>query len=747
MNPYQNENEIVNVVPSNINASNMYPFTKNPNVKMFDEISPSSIGLGTLLGLFLDYKSLLGSPSITGGIGFLQSIIGIIAGANVATVTIDDVQRLINQSLDTYTRQQAESRMNSITNDYNQYLLNLRDYINGRTNRNNFVQSLRMNEQRLRNELDSFFSLRGRELLLLPNFVQVALLHLAILRDAVVHGGPDLERPFVSETAQTSFLTRPPSSSFQEALSTSIRIYSNYCTQEYHNGLTQMRNRGNSGRDWLNFHAYRRELTLSVLDFVSIFPFFDPILYHITRNFSLPINSQLSRVIYTNPAGFLNANGREGWYAPRHNNTVTFSSIESNIPGPTTSRFLQNIDIFTNGLGVGANPNRTQSWQGNINSNFNGTRDHSGLTNGQPRGISGQNIFRVISIVHTLDLRSFGVSGADFLHTTGQTFQYRVPQFPPSGIGVHHGPISQFLPGKRSNIPTANDYTHLLSRVANITAGLQPVVQGQRNSVVIHGWTHRSLTRENIIVPNSITQIPAVKTSFYSNCTVVSGPGSTGGDLVKLNANGRFDIQVQLQTPQTNYRIRLRYAAVSTSSINITFSGAAHPSTLPSTTSSLNNLQYEHFGYLNVVGTFIPSLGNMLSIINTSSNSNVVIDKIEFIPVGTFANHSLEATQEYNNNYPKHANSTYNQSYNNYDQNMENTYQPSYVNGYEQNYYDHYDSGYNDTCNQNMVNTYDQEYNNYNQNSNDMYKQEYANNYNQNSGCTCKQCYNQNSPK
>ncbi|KAB2419679.1 MULTISPECIES: delta endotoxin C-terminal domain-containing protein [Bacillus cereus group] len=242
--------------------------------------------------------------------------------------------------------------------------------------------------------------------------------------------------------------------------------------------------------------------------------------------------------------------------------------------------------------------------------------------------------------------------------------------------------------------------------------------------MVIHGWTHRSLTRENIIVPNNITQIPAVKTSFYSNCTVVSGPGSTGGDLVKLNANGRFDIQVQFQPPQTNYRIRLRYAAVSTSSINITFSGAAHPSTLPSTTSSLNNLQYEHFGYFNVVGTFIPSLGNMLSIINISSNSNVVIDKIEFIPVGTFANHSLEATQEYNNNYPKNANSTYNQSYNNYDQNMENTYQPSYDNGYEQNHYNHYDSDYNDT---------------YNQNSNDM--------YNQNSGCTCKQCYNENYPK
>ncbi|MGE6553457.1 hypothetical protein ACQKFK_32590 [Bacillus mycoides] len=124
---------------------------------------------------------------------------------------------------------------------------------------------------------------------------------------------------------------------------------------------------------------------------------------------------------------------------------------------------------------------------------------------------------------------------------------------------------------------------------------------------------------------------------------------------------------------------------------------------------------------------------------------------------------------------------TYNQSYNNYDQNMDTTYQPNYdtynqnANGmyddtyypnndsYNQNNTDTYDSGYNsnqntnynydqeyNTYDQNMENTYDQSYenynpetNNYNQYPNDMYDQE----YNQNSGCTCKQCYNQNYPK
>ncbi|EOP90491.1 hypothetical protein IGM_02183 [Bacillus cereus HuB4-4] len=731
MNPYQNKNkneyEILDAVPGNINTSNRYPFVSTPDIAMFDGISPSSIGLGTILSLFLDYKSLLGSPSISGGIGFLQSIIGLITGANLATVTIDDVQRLINQSLDTYTRQQAESRMDSITSNYNQYLLNLRDYINGRTHRDNFVPSLRANEQRLRNELDSFFSLRGRELLLLPNFVQVALLHLSILRDAVVYGGPDLERPFVSETAQTPFLIRPPSSSFREALLTSIRIYTNYCTREYHNGLNQMRNRGNSGRDWLNFNAYRRELTLSVLDFLALFPFFDETRYGVSRNGSFPVNLQLSRVIYTDPAGFLNANGREGWYAPRHNNTVTFSSIENDIPIPTTSRFLQAIDIFTNGLGVGANPNRTQSWQGNINSSLNNSRDNFGSNNGQPRIISGQNIFRVNSTVHTLDLRSFGVSGADFLHTNGQTSQYRVQLFPPSGVGVHHGTLSRFLPGTNTSVPTENNFTHILSRVANITAGLQPVVQGQRNSVVIHGWTHRSLTREDILAPDTITQIPAVKARSISNCNVVSGPGFTGGDLVRINVNGLLIFRITRGIGMPSYRIRLRYVCSGNSALlEVTSGGVPQTIVLRSTTNnSSGNFVYEDFDY--VVAPLTLSTGVVLErdlvIRNIGSNSNVFIDKIEYIPGSMFLNRSVEKSN----------------------QNIENMYQTSYYND-NPNSSDTYDNEYN-------PNTSDSYYQSYKNNSNpnygcngnqeyDNYNQDYYNNYKQNSGCTCNQGYN-----
>ncbi|MGE6553456.1 hypothetical protein ACQKFK_32585 [Bacillus mycoides] len=158
-------------------------------------------------------------------------------------------------------------------------------------------------------------------------------------------------------------------------------------------------------------------------------------------------------------------------------------------------------------------------------------------------------------------------------------------------------------------------------------------------------------------------------------------------------------------------------------------------------------------------------------------NGNEVYTNLNGISVETMNENTayLENTREtcerdyvydqgYNDTYPQYnqnADNTYDQSYNNYDQDMENTYQPSYNNGYDSSYNNTYEPKHDCNCNteyntydQNMDNTNDQVHNNYNQNynnynhyPNDMYNQEYNNDYNQNSGCTCKQCYNQNYPK
>ncbi|WP_229188721.1 insecticidal delta-endotoxin Cry8Ea1 family protein [Bacillus cereus] len=125
----------------------------------------------------------------------------------------------------------------------------------------------------------------------------------------------------------------------------SIRLYSNYCVMHYSEGLNRIRSRGQSSNVWLDFHSFRREMTLTVLDYVSLFTFFD---------------------------------------------TVRF-------PVPTTSRFLSELVISSGPLGFGVNPNRTHSWQGNQNVNIFPSGDSFGLFTNRRTTIPGRNIFRVDS--------------------------------------------------------------------------------------------------------------------------------------------------------------------------------------------------------------------------------------------------------------------------------------------------------------------------------------------------------------
>ncbi|MEB4814629.1 insecticidal delta-endotoxin Cry8Ea1 family protein [Bacillus thuringiensis] len=651
MNSYQNRNEyeILDASPNHENISNRYPFAKNPNamenvnyknwLNVREDVAPSFFGgaLGIIVNLFKQYVSFIKAPSVSGGVGFLRTIIGLMTNRNVINLTIDDVQRLINQSLDNITRDAANTKFTSIQNNYNQYLLNRQNYRNRSLPRNIFVQSLQNIERELRSALDSTFSLQNRELLLLPNFTQIAMLHLTVLRDAVIFQGNDLIVPTISEGPINPLLTRPPSNTFEEALLTSIRIYSNYCVRQYEVGLNLLRNRGNTSRNWLDFNAYRLEMTFKVLDFVTLFSLFDTVKYPVSivsetdSDSTSPVVYQLSRVIYTDPVGAIRSDGR-GWFDPPvGTDRVTFTSIENEIPAPTTSRHLSELTISSGPLGFGVNPARTHSWQGNRNVNISAPTDVSGVISNRTRTIPARNIFRVNSRVYTLDWRLYGVYRAEFFQGAhSQVFS----ENPPTGIGAQSANNFRFLPGENSETPTPQDYTHVLSRVVNATVGLTPATGNQRNSVLIFGWTHKSLTSENIYRINEITKVAAVNTRGNSGIRVISGPGFTGGDLVRLDPNGSVSYNftpANQQAFQSNIRIRLRYACQGTASLRITFGNASSQViSLISTTSSINNLQYENFHVVNVPNNInFQSVGTQITIQNISQNPNISLDSIE----------------------------------------------------------------------------------------------------------------------
>lgn len=654
MNLYDNKNEceILEDLPNNTNILNRYPLANNPYSSTLNINSCQSSGVANWVNIIGDAAreavsigttviSLLAAPSLTGMISLAFNLISRMGtgstGRSISELSICDLLSIIDLRVNQVVLNDGIADFNGALAVYNLYLQALNSW-------NNNPNPATAEEVRTRFRIsDSEFTRiltqgslthggslarQDAQLLLLPSFTNAAYLHLLLLRDACING------------ANWGLFGITPANNYQSRLLDLIERYTNYCTHWYNQGLTEIRQRGNSATVWLEFHRYRRDMTLMVLDIASSFSNFD-----ITR-YAIATDIQLSRTIYTDPIGFVNrgSGNRLSWFA--FQNQANFSALESEIPNPSFPQFLNNMLIFTGPLSLPASPNthRARVWYGNQN-NFNGSSSQiSGEVTNDIQSIVGLNVFRIDSEACNLNNTTYGVNRAEFYHDVRRSVYQGYIRT--SGLD---NPVVQriqtYFPGENSDIPTQNDYTHILSRPINITGGIRQVATNRRSSLVVYGWIHKSLSRQNRVAPNKITQVPAVKASTSSNCTVISGPGFTGGDLVRLHPNGQFVIQLQFPTPQANYRIRLRYASALGSSINIIFN-AAHLSTLPSTASSLDNLQYNDFGYFTVNGTFIPSLGNSLTIVNTSSNSNLVIDKIEFIPENIFLNQSMENAEK-----------------------------------------------------------------------------------------------------
>ncbi|MEB9231504.1 delta endotoxin C-terminal domain-containing protein, partial [Bacillus cereus] len=160
----------------------------------------------------------------------------------------------------------------------------------------------------------------------------------------------------------------------------------------------------------------------------------------------------------------------------------------------------------------------------------------------------------------------------------------------------------------------------------------------------------------NIIASDSITQIPAVKGNFLFNGSVISGPGFTGGDLVRLNSSGNniqnrgyIEVPIHFPSTSTRYRVRVRYASVTPIHLNVNWGNSSiFSNTVPATATSLDNLQSSDFGYFESANAFTSSLGNIVGVRNFSGTAGVIIDRFEFIPVTATleAEYNLERAQK-----------------------------------------------------------------------------------------------------
>jgi hypothetical protein len=199
------------------------------------------------------------------------------------------VEALVDQKLDETVYSQLQAKLAGLQNVVNDYLLV----------RNSGAEPVDIRGQ-WRTTEDFFaeaepeFQVKGYEVLLLPLFAQFANMHLSHLREGVQLGASwgmvenELER-------------------WQATLTSSIENYVIYANTTYGRGLAKTaestKRNDHECQSFRALNRVRREMTLMVIDFAQLWPYFDPSLY------PKPVRVVLEREIYTDPVGTCDNSG------------------------------------------------------------------------------------------------------------------------------------------------------------------------------------------------------------------------------------------------------------------------------------------------------------------------------------------------------------------------------------------------------------------------------------------------------
>jgi hypothetical protein len=200
------------------------------------------------------------------------------------------VEALINQKLDTLVYSQVQASLTGLHSNVSDFLTSLQTgtgvptYISEKWNVANgdFQQQL------------ATFQLSGYEVLLLPLFAQFANLHLSLLRDGALFG---------ANWGWTPAITN----SIASTLTTNIASYTAYAQKIYQQGyqsiVSSTKSSNHSCQPFRTVNSYVRQMTLGVLDYAQLWPYFDTIKY------AKPVTVYLSREIYSDPVGTCDDSG------------------------------------------------------------------------------------------------------------------------------------------------------------------------------------------------------------------------------------------------------------------------------------------------------------------------------------------------------------------------------------------------------------------------------------------------------
>ncbi|MGW2602692.1 insecticidal delta-endotoxin Cry8Ea1 family protein [Streptomyces klenkii] len=452
---------------------------------------------------------------------------------------------------------------------------------------------------------------------LLTVYAQAANLHLLLLKDAEIYGAR-----WGLQQGQINL--------YFNAQQERTRIYTNHCVETYNRGLEDVR--GTNTESWLNYHRFRREMTLMAMDLVALFPFYN------VRQYPNGANPQLTREIYTDPIVY-NPPANQGICRRWGNNPYnTFSELENafirpphlferlnrltisrnRYTAPTTNSFLDYWSGHTLQSQHANNPTTYETSYGQITSNTRLFNTTNGARAIDSRARNFGNLYANLYGVSSLNIFPTGVM---------------------SEITNAANTCRQDLT-TTEELPLENNNFNLLSHVTflrfNTTQGGPLATLG---FVPTYVWTREDVDFTNTITADRITQLPWVKASeIGGGTTVVKGPGFTGGDILRRTDGGAVGtIRANVNAPLTQqYRIRLRYASTTSFVVNLFVNNSAAGFTLPSTMAQNGSLTYESFNNLEVTHTIRFSQSDTtlrLYILPSISGQEVYVDKLEIVPI------------------------------------------------------------------------------------------------------------------
>ncbi|PEV59627.1 pesticidal protein [Bacillus cereus] len=626
-----------------------------PNREMFVS-TQDSLKFG--INIVGEILSSLGIPFVGPIVSFYTKIIDLLwpssGGKKPWEIFMEQVEKLIDQKIEEYARNKALAELEGLGANFELYRVALEEWREN-PNISRTTRGVRTRFEILDGLFTQYmpsFKVSGHEVPLLTVYAQAASLHLLLLKDASIFG----EEWGLSTAVINNYYKRQMNLTAQ---------YSNHCVNWYNAGLDRLK--GSNAKSWLNYHRFRREMTLMVLDLVALYPSFD------ARTYPIETTAQLTREVYTDPIGYNPSNPEgSGFGIPWANlKSHDFTQIEREVIRPPHAfSILNSVEIGTVKAKLLFNDNAyINYWSGHLleytytNDSETYKKDYGNLNTSEKNKIDLKNkdIYKIDSTavclansytyIYGCTKSNFQMVNRDSLNPTSHSYSKTHTAIPSK---IQNYDSENELPQETTDQPSYQSYNHRLGHITTYPFWYTNGSNSQSGFLPVFAWTHRSANLNNFIDSKKITQIPAVKSieaamNHYS-ISIEKCSGYTGGDVVVCdNTGSRERVAFLYATAAENavsqkYRVRVRYASELAGELhliikktNSDWKDQRANAKVIQTKNLEENLTYKNFQYAEFDELVAPLVPNFLIEIITLDmqgwGKNIYIDKIEFIPV------------------------------------------------------------------------------------------------------------------